>query len=1054
MFARFQDIKEGALDGEGAINNVEAALNRVTLASGEQISIMDRQTGTFRNFEDVMADLASRWDTITELEKANIIKAVAGVRQRESFLALMENEEMTLRLLEEARNSDGLAIDRYAIYLDGLEAAQNRSIAAWESLWVATIESGAITWFYDMSAAGFELLETLGGLDNIALGLASGLSIYAVSAIAASGATLTLAGAMTTLYAAGLALLTTPIGWALAIGGVVIAVAELNDIIEENEKIVSDTWKTSLEEVASSTNKASDVLVAYTEKLDALAKVYEQLTWFEKLFVDQQKLIDDALGATIGLIGESATSWEEYVNLTKDATLSSGYLIDESGRLYTIMNIQGIQVRKYNDEIEFISETMWMAGEATDGWSGRLEHLTGIVSEGEQTLLGFTESFQGFLAASYEARGDGVTEDFENLFTQLSNVNRQFQQGTIDTATYFEQLESSLEEIDMNQMFGEDEASSQLFFAGIAQNAGEALSAITEDFALGEISVTAYTEQLYELGDVFEQIYNLAETFDLQDLMTESLGNITAGVDELRQSQEANIVVQETMRQVVVDGLQFESEAYAKQINLASQAMNQSGILYRNHQGQILKGSEQLRNFMMADAGNFQHLADQTANATGESIKKVVIAAGNMLQTLGNAISSFDATIAFTPRVTGSVPIAEGIWGSVLPNLPQFSYDISASATGLQDIGQAIAGFGEKVVAGAANISLDASIYTQGFDTAQEEFDAVGDTLGSLTNAFKELGKTSGKTAKEIEEDAKSIDALLAMVVKKIKQEQKSRKTALKEQLSDYKDIIDTRKKLLKTMEEEVAYQRKLEDNQRDLSNVQSELLELELDDSEFAAARRRALEEEAAEIQLQIDEDAFDHSIELQEDALDAEYDNFQSYIEQQIADIDAYLAQPGQIVADALSMIENQGSELYQSLIDWNSVYGSGIQNDVVTAWEDAIAAIKEYGGLLSNITGNTIPGIPSGGGGDGITSMQMGGGDAGSGISVMSMDGSTPQFKNPSMAGLTLDRLLDVNVAGNLDSSVLPDLERIINGVVDYLNTSMALRGNVRGASSFSI
>ena len=78
MTARFRDIKAGALDGEGAINNVEAALNRVTLASGEQMSIMDKQTGGFKDFTVVIDQLGKEWKNIDTLEQENIIKSVAG----------------------------------------------------------------------------------------------------------------------------------------------------------------------------------------------------------------------------------------------------------------------------------------------------------------------------------------------------------------------------------------------------------------------------------------------------------------------------------------------------------------------------------------------------------------------------------------------------------------------------------------------------------------------------------------------------------------------------------------------------------------------------------------------------------------------------------------------------------------------------------------------------------------------------------------------------------------------------------------------------------------
>ena len=79
MFARFQDIKSGAIDSTGmSINNVADALSRVTLASGKNIEILDRQTGQFRGFSDILSELYTVWDDLNEIEQANISKAMAG----------------------------------------------------------------------------------------------------------------------------------------------------------------------------------------------------------------------------------------------------------------------------------------------------------------------------------------------------------------------------------------------------------------------------------------------------------------------------------------------------------------------------------------------------------------------------------------------------------------------------------------------------------------------------------------------------------------------------------------------------------------------------------------------------------------------------------------------------------------------------------------------------------------------------------------------------------------------------------------------------------------
>ena len=85
-----------------------------------------------RDFGDVLDDLYPKWGNLNEIEQANILKALAGTRQRESLLVLLENEEKYRKALTVQIDSEGKAIERYGEYLDGVEASQNKMKATWE----------------------------------------------------------------------------------------------------------------------------------------------------------------------------------------------------------------------------------------------------------------------------------------------------------------------------------------------------------------------------------------------------------------------------------------------------------------------------------------------------------------------------------------------------------------------------------------------------------------------------------------------------------------------------------------------------------------------------------------------------------------------------------------------------------------------------------------------------------------------------------------------------------------------------------------------------------
>lgn len=73
IFARFEDVKQGkTLDAEGeTISNVEQSLNQVGIA-------LRKDKDTFRDFNDVIDDLAKKWKGLTDLQKADITKSLAG----------------------------------------------------------------------------------------------------------------------------------------------------------------------------------------------------------------------------------------------------------------------------------------------------------------------------------------------------------------------------------------------------------------------------------------------------------------------------------------------------------------------------------------------------------------------------------------------------------------------------------------------------------------------------------------------------------------------------------------------------------------------------------------------------------------------------------------------------------------------------------------------------------------------------------------------------------------------------------------------------------------
>ena len=125
IFSRLTNVAAGKMtDDQGeALNDVEQVLN------GLNIKLRDT-TGQFRNMYDVISDVADNWQNYTNVEQAWIATSVAGTRQRETFLALMENWDRSLELSAAAMNSEGMAMEKMDIYLQSIQAHINALKAA------------------------------------------------------------------------------------------------------------------------------------------------------------------------------------------------------------------------------------------------------------------------------------------------------------------------------------------------------------------------------------------------------------------------------------------------------------------------------------------------------------------------------------------------------------------------------------------------------------------------------------------------------------------------------------------------------------------------------------------------------------------------------------------------------------------------------------------------------------------------------------------------------------------------------------------------------------
>ena len=93
------------------------------------INLVDT-SGKMRDMGTIMDEIGAKWGQMSTLEQNQLAYVVAGVRQRNVFIAAMEDYNRVLEATSVAENANGVAAEKMTVYNESLEAAQNRLTAS------------------------------------------------------------------------------------------------------------------------------------------------------------------------------------------------------------------------------------------------------------------------------------------------------------------------------------------------------------------------------------------------------------------------------------------------------------------------------------------------------------------------------------------------------------------------------------------------------------------------------------------------------------------------------------------------------------------------------------------------------------------------------------------------------------------------------------------------------------------------------------------------------------------------------------------------------------
>lgn len=183
-----------------------ATLAKVPTYIDETGQATTRVTETYRDFSEILDDVAARWSGLSQAVRFHLAQQIAGVRRMEIFTALMQNYDEALLARIHSEASAGRAMRANAIIINTYQKEVEKLTAAFAELQVSLGEAGVLEFFKNLTYGIKGIVEALKGAPKIIIGVTTALlnlaAVIKIVRVAFGVAKFGLSGWMSVLFLA------------------------------------------------------------------------------------------------------------------------------------------------------------------------------------------------------------------------------------------------------------------------------------------------------------------------------------------------------------------------------------------------------------------------------------------------------------------------------------------------------------------------------------------------------------------------------------------------------------------------------------------------------------------------------------------------------------------------------------------------------------------------------------------------------------------------------------------------------------------------------------
>ena len=137
IFSRLQNVKLGkfVLETEDGTEDITQQINDTEKLLDTFGIKLRNSKNEFRDISELFTELSDNWSKFNSVQQSAIASTIAGARQRNTFIGLIENWNKIQELTDVSLNSMGTAVQKYDNYLNSIEAKSAVLQTSLKELW-------------------------------------------------------------------------------------------------------------------------------------------------------------------------------------------------------------------------------------------------------------------------------------------------------------------------------------------------------------------------------------------------------------------------------------------------------------------------------------------------------------------------------------------------------------------------------------------------------------------------------------------------------------------------------------------------------------------------------------------------------------------------------------------------------------------------------------------------------------------------------------------------------------------------------------------------------